>query len=469
MADEFDPELLAKYREAAKEGVGITAPVSPIDARQEKLRGMPLSQETVEGMARAVIPMAVQTAAEFTPIGRTARFGQAVAKAVPFLRDVGGGLLGYEANVALGLEEQSPREAIKSVAIPAAARGVASTVKGITTHLPGTPVIKQGLAVEKLIKSPPVYIPLGPQQSDKLYQEVVQRGNPLIPAKEMEKEVDAVITELTNITNPVLAKDVAETLQLANGFKDRIMDLRGVGGIPFQEYWANLKGLSGRLDSLQRTGGAEFRHTARIKAAGQRDLASAGDLKGKGYPELKAANKLYRREQAQNELSTVVQQQGFSHKQTPQGEFIEVAPSRMLNWIKHPDQKFWRESLEPQELKEVETFLHNLSKAPRIGSGDWMSAVGAGGTAGVLAYRATNDPLLAGAATAAAVTLPALISRAVLTPSGRWLLTGLIQDTGRHIPTNALPIMATALRAHLDRDPLDALARENQVRMPQEQ
>ena len=164
----------------------------------------------------------------------------------------------------------------------------------------------------------------------------------------------------------------------------------------------------------------------------------------------------------------VVQQQGFTHKQTPQGEFIEVTPARMLNWMKHPDQKFWRESLDPSEVKNLEAFLNTLSKTPRIGSGDWMSAAGMAGTAGVLAYRATNDPLAAGAASAAAIVLPSLISRAVLTPSGRWLLTGMIQDMGRHIPTKAMPILATALRAHLDRAPVDAAMRDagGQTRMP---
>ena len=110
----FDQEQLDAYRRAAKEGTGVPIPRSPIEERQERISSRGLSQESVEGMARSVIPVAVQTAAEFTPVGRAARFGQAIHKAAPFLRDVGAGLLGYEANVAAGLEEQDTREAVKA-------------------------------------------------------------------------------------------------------------------------------------------------------------------------------------------------------------------------------------------------------------------------------------------------------------------------------------------------------------------
>ena len=469
--NEFDPELLAQYRQAVKEGTGVPAPRSPIEARQEQLRGMPLSQESVEGMARAVIPVGVQTAAEFTPLGRVARMSPALVKAAPYIKDALGGLMGYGANVAAGLEEPAAREAVKAAALPAAARGVAATAKGITTHLPGTPVIKQEMAVEKLQKATPIYIPLGPDKADTLYEQVRASGNPLIPAKQLETAVDDVIKDISAVTNPALARKRADALEIALGFKNRIGELKPYGGVPFQEYWANLKSLSSHLDDIQSGGGTGFRDATRIKKAAQADLEAAGNLPGKGYPELKAANKLYRREQASKELETVVQQQGFTHKQTPQGEFIEVTPARMLNWMKHPDQKFWRESLDPSEVKNVEAFLNTLSKTPRIGSGDWMSAAGMAGTAGVLAYRATNDPLVAGAASAAAIVLPSLISRAVLTPSGRWLLTGMIQDMGRHIPTKALPMLATALRSHLDRPPMDAVMRDvgGQTRMPVEQ
>ena len=473
MADESNTDaefsaLVEKYRQAVKEGTGLPPPRSPIEARQEKLRGMPLSQENVEGVARAVIPFGVQAAVDLTPMGRVARMAPAVVKAAPYAKDVVGGLMGYGANVAAGLEEPSVREAVKAGALPPAARGAATTAKAVVTRLPGTPVIKQELSVGKLQKAPPIYIPLGAKDSDELFEEVAKKGNPLIPAKEIESEVDAVIKDVSAITIPALARKRADALEIALGFKNRIGELKPYGGVPFQEYWTNLKALSSHLDDLQSGGGAGFRDVTRIKAAGQRDLAAASNLPGAGYAELKIANKEYRRKLAQKELTTAVEQQGFSHKQTPQGEFVEVTPARMLNWMKHPDRKFWRESLEPDELKGVESFLNTLSKTPRIGSGDWMGAAGLAGMAGVLAYRETNDPLMAGMASTTAIALPSLISRAVLSPTGRWLLTGMIQDVGHRIPTRLMPMFAAALRAHLDRDPVDAIQRESQTRMPVE-
>ena len=465
---EFDPTRLQQYRQAAKEGTGVDVPRSPVEARREHISNMPISREGAEGIARSVIPLGVQIATDMTPLGRVARMGPAVVKAAPYVKDALGGLMGYGANVAAGLEPASTREAVKSAALPPAARGVAGTAKAVMTHLPGTAAIKQGDAVGKIQNAPSSYIPLGADKSDDLYKAVEAKGNPIIPTSHLEKTISEIQTNLANVTHPTLKREVKTALDLANGFHQRIGELKPYGGVPFKELWANSKALSSKLDELEKSGGIEFKDAARLKRAIQEDMSAAGNLTGAGYSELKAANKQYRREQAQKEFTETITKQGFSHRQTPQGEFVEVTPSRVLNWMKHPDQKFWRDSLEPSELKNVEKFLHGLSQVPRMGSGDWMSAAGVAGSAGVLAYRATNDPLLAGAASAAALALPGLIARAVLTPGGRHLVTGLIHDTGSHIPTRALPDMASALRAYLDREPVDAMQREGQTRMPQE-
>ena len=82
----------------------------------------------VEGIARAVVPVGVQAAVEMSPIGRVARGAGLLRQAAPYVKGAVGGLLGYESNVALGLEGQSTREVVKAAALPAAARGVAGLV-----------------------------------------------------------------------------------------------------------------------------------------------------------------------------------------------------------------------------------------------------------------------------------------------------------------------------------------------------
>lgn len=464
----FEQEQLDAYRRAAKEGTGVPIPRSPIEERQERISNRGLSQESVEGMARAVIPAAVQTVAEFTPVGRAARFGQAIHKAAPFLRDVGAGLLGYEANVAAGLEEQDTREAIKAGAVPAGARVAAGAAKGVTTHLPGSSVIKQERAVEQLQER--MYIPLGPDKADDLYKQI--KGNPIVPAAKLRKELDAIESELANITHPELLKDAQATLALTKGFRERIDDLQAFGGVPFQEMWANMRGLSMRLDKLKTAGGPEFRHATMLKQSVQESLEDAGKLPGAQYKEIAAANKLYRREKASETFADVIDKQGFSHVQTQYGEFVEVTPNRVLNWMKDPKQEFWRGGLEKGELKDIETFLHELSRVPKTGRGNWMDIVqkvGYGGIAGGVAHSSGADPATTAAVSAGALSLPSLIAKAVLTPRGRWIVGGLIRETGRHIPTHAVTIFAAALRAHLHRESPEVMAREGQTRMPVEQ
>src|SRR3990167_2174342 len=118
----FDPDKLKEYQQAAKEAPGIETPRSPIEERQERISALPFSAQGAGDIARFIIPTAIQAAAEVTPIGRVARFGQAVQRAAPYLKDVGGGLLGYETNVALGLEQQGEGEMLAAGGAPLAGR-----------------------------------------------------------------------------------------------------------------------------------------------------------------------------------------------------------------------------------------------------------------------------------------------------------------------------------------------------------
>jgi hypothetical protein len=379
-----------------------------------------------------------------------------VRAAAPYAKDIIGGELGYQTNVALGLEEMSPEGAVESAGMPAAFRGVADVGrKAAKSLIPGMNILRQEKAVKTLRESPDVYIPLGKDSSDTLYEAIKKGSNPTIKPTHLLDEMHKVENELMDITNPELAKDAAEGRNLISGFR-AMMDANQWKGVPFKEYWANMKALSGRLDKLEGKG-IEFKHAAQLKRGIQQDLEAAGATNA----ELRSANKAYRREKSQTEFATVLEKQGYHS--TENGQYIEVSPGRIRDWIKHPKQDFWRKGLEPKELEDLDAFLKRLGSEPKAKNSDWMDIkekvlFGGGGLA--VGKAVGMDPISAVGLSAAALMMPQLIAKAVTSPIGRAVMEGFIKENGRRWPTKAMPVLAQMLRLSLGETPEQIQRRE---------
>jgi len=446
----FDPSKLADARAAMHQDTGLAVPGSPIEEWQERISALPASELPTADFLRMAIPVGLQAAASATPLGSLGRLGPAVRAVAPYAKDIIGGELGYQTNVALGLEEMSPEGAVESAGMPAAFRGVADVGRKVAKSLiPGMNILRQEKAVEEMRKASDVYIPLGADKADDLYKTLASGPNPSVRVPSLATEVKAIQDELSQVTHKTLSNEVREGAKLAGGFA-AIIRQGGESGVPFKELWANGKALSMKLDQLERQGGIEFRHAARLKKALQTDLEAAGVQNA----DLLKANKAYRRQRVNEDLTEVIEKQGYHT--TENGQYIEVSPGRIRDWIKHPKQDFWRKGLEPKELEDLDAFLKRLGSEPKAKNSDWMDIkekvlFGGGGLA--IGKAVGMDPISAVGLSAAALMMPQLIAKAVTSPKGRAVMEGFIEENGRRWPTKAMPVLAQMLRLSLGETP----------------
>jgi hypothetical protein len=328
-----------------------------------------------------------------------------------FLGEMAGSYAGRRANVALGLEEPGTGGDVASVAVPAGLRAAAPVVKGIVKRLPGVGTAMQDVAFERAQAIPGRFKPA--VASDTLYAQVTQH-NPMVALPETGKTAgDLLAKEATLHKNmqSSLITDQAEALA----------DI-AAQGTDFQTLWLTQKRVRSLMQSAK---GEEHNALGQLDAAIWRDLERMANQQGSPAAGLlRAANRAYRKERANETLTDIISR---SSLESVQGQGSGRANAGAM--LKAFDDKVRHDELfagafSANERTEIRGILKDLSQIPVMGpvAGQAFGS-GMGVGMGGLTFAASGDPAVSGLMAA----MPWMLGMALGSAPGRAMVKGLME------------------------------------------
>ena len=366
------------------------------------------SQETAEGatgfLKRAALPTAGAVVGGMVSPGM----------GIPL-----GGMAGEAANQIFGITEPSLTQVGLQGIVPTVAKGGAAALQRAPKMLPGASAALQEEGVRVARGLPAKAIAAPARSSDELFGELAAGPNPSIPTTNLAKAAADLASKEAKVPGKRL-KDT-EIVGLADDFKDTASLSIG-----------EIQGASKRLNALirDRTKQDELRGAYKhLKEGLQKDLEAAAQGGTSEAKTLKEAWKSYRRESAQENLAEIIEKRGIQHTD----EYLErINPNSIGDWIKN--NKFFRESVDATELKEIEKTLKELSQIPRvpvkrgqpIGSGRRLGMLGLGAAAGGYAGGGIGAAVGAFAVDKGSD----LIARALMSDTGRKALIKIVTANG---------------------------------------
>lgn len=221
------------------------------------------------------------------------------------------------------------------------------------------------------------------------------------------------------------------------------------GGLTFKEFDATIEALGQQIrDTADHSLRGVYK---KLYASVLTDVEAISDKQAKalfGLTNLRAwkqARHDYRRLRAQEELREVIEKRGIRTV----SEGIEVTkPNRVMDWIR--DNKYFRESLDPRELRSIQDTLERLSHAPSVRGQRGEAAVGSGRRLASVAVGATaGGPLGA----VVALSLNESVARLVMSPRGRSFLLRWITAGGGLAGQKTAAVLSAAAVGAFDTAP----------------
>jgi hypothetical protein len=342
--------------------------------------------------------------------------------------EIGGSYAARKLNVHLGLEEPGVVGDALAV-VPPMLRPLGAAFKWGLKHLPGAGGALHQETAEQLRQIPDALRPSVPSKD--LYKQVGQ-GNPGIEAKHLWKEASE-IRKAEQALEPSLRNTQVD--RVAADLHD--LASRNGGTIPFEALHEHQKRLGLKVAETRAAGGPEHVAYKKLYRAFYSDL---DDAAAKGVAEaktLKEATRAARKEYALEDLGRLFQDGAPGITTRPDG-LIQVHGGKLLDRFNRlvTTDKVFRESFTHQELHEVRKTLLEATKLPRLappkgqayGSGQ---ALARGGLTYAVTLWLTQDATTAGILAGGVTAAPQIISRALMSDTGRkWLLATLRTEGG---------------------------------------
>ncbi len=180
---------------------------------------------------------------------------------------------------------------------------------------------------------------------------------------------------------------------------------------------------------------------------GWKDIEAAATQGGPQAQLLKTANLAYRREMAQETLKDWIEgtptRKGAVNIRAADN-LVSFSPGKITDQIRRDD--FFRGSLMPEELKQIDDILQQLAKTPALppvhGQMYGFGRLGTHASVGVLLARLLGTDVLT--TTALTTVAGGIISRALMTPAGRGMLMSMTKR-GPFLTTDQLGMLGAVV------------------------
>lgn len=405
----------------------------------------PVTGPTLRDLAEGVGPLLIGGGAT----GLAAKGAQTALKQAPNVMRLLG-TLGAESAAGVGAElgmQQTGLTQDDPLSLPIAATAPLlgfGAARGLSI-LPGTEKLTQNLAAGEM-RALPQQIGIAPVSTSLLYKSIIQQNPSFrVAGHNTLKGLQDIAQKQAAIPEEALQSKTVQ--KLVDSSQQELLSRGGSYTLP--EAQARLSALREATRSSTE-GSTEHNVYKYLAAQATKDLDDAANsLQGDAARALLYANKMYRKEIAQADLAYTIAKKGIK---AGEKDLKTIKPRAIMEWIDSPDNEFWRNSLDPAELKGIRSWLE---KAPEIkihqgGApvGSWQRAALVGG--GSL-LAGVGPKTAAGMATAAFFVQNVLdaISWAVTNPKiGRKVLEPLLKDNGNTFTPRMYEIVSAAAAAH---------------------